>query len=102
MKRPAFEFGYWNLHAESPTNGTLGAARPTISLGSDNGLDTDDDGIPDDVELEQEYESVGVDPSPVHSMSPFIKRSALITSAAGWGFPIRGLCVQLARPPASR
>ena len=87
MKRPAITNDYWYNNAASPTNGTLGAARPTTSLGFDDGLDTDDDGIPDNVELQQEYAALGIDPSPVHSMSPFIKRSMLITRASGVGIP---------------
>ena len=86
-KRPELASGYWYNYAASPTNGTLGSARPTVSVGIDDGQDTDDDGIPDDVELQQEYAALGVDPSPVHSMSPFIKRSMLITRAAGVGIP---------------
>ncbi|MEI6807638.1 MAG: LamG-like jellyroll fold domain-containing protein [bacterium] len=66
---------------------TLGSARPTTSVGVDVGLDTDDDGIADDREIQLEYEGVHVGASPVHSMDPFVKRSALITDAAGIVIP---------------
>ena len=67
-----------------------------MSLGADPGADTDDDGIPDNVEIQQEFLTGRTGTSPVHSMDPFIKRSALITSAAGIavpdpeGNPVRG------------
>ena len=68
-------------------DGTLGAALPTRSRGTDSGLDTDDDGIPDALEIQQEYSSGVVGSSPVHSMSPFVRRAALITAAAGISVP---------------
>ena len=85
--RPVVDADYWYEHDVSPTNGTLGAALPTASLGFDRGRDTDDDGIPDNVEVQQEYSVSGIDPSPVHSMSPFIKRSALIKRSSGVEIP---------------
>ena len=87
VMRPTIAADYWYNNEASPTNGTLGAALPTASLGDDPGLDTDDDGIPDDVEIQMEYLNLGIDPSPVHSMSPFIKRSALIRNDNGIEIP---------------
>ena len=64
---------------------TLGGALPTASLGSDYGADTDDDGIPDGLEI---HPGTGELPSsPVHSCDPFIRRSALIADAAGIAIP---------------
>ncbi len=85
--RPRAVDGYWNVNGESPTTGTLGGALPTLTVGSDDGADTDDDGIPDDVEIQQEYTTGTVGSSPVHSMDPFVRRAALITSAAGIPVP---------------
>lgn len=86
--RPAIPGDYWNTNLVASTNGTLGAGRPTISLGAHGGLDTDDDGLADYVEIQQEYYNSGtVGSSPVHSMSPFIKRAAMITNAAGIRIP---------------
>jgi len=87
IARPVVATNYWVQHADSPTNGTLGSARPTASLGVDSGVDTDDDGLPDNVEIQMEYAALGVDPSPVHSMSPFIKRAARITATNGIPIP---------------
>ena len=87
IMRPSISNDYWRSHAASPTNGTLGAALPTASLGTDDGLDTDDDGISDDVEIQMEYFHLGIEPSPVHSMSPFIKRAAMIRNDQGIAMP---------------
>ena len=87
IQRPEIAADYWYQNDASPTNGTLGAALPTASLGFDRGNDTDDDGIPDHVEIQQEYQSLGMGSSPAHSLSPFIKRSALITRVSGIEIP---------------
>ena len=87
IMRPVIASDYWYGNPDSPTNGTLGAALPTASLGADDGLDTDDDGIPDTVEIQMEYFNAGVDTSPVHSMSPFIKRAAIIRNNNGIVIP---------------
>ena len=64
---------------------TLGSALPTTSLGKDMGTDTDDDGIPDALEISP---TNGVLPSsPVDSCDPFIPRSALIISSNGIAIP---------------
>ena len=86
--RPAIPKDYWYNNAASPTNGTLGAARPTTSLGSDNGLDTDDDGIPDNVEFQQEYSIHGIDSEPgaLH-VAVYQALGMLITRASGIEIP---------------
>jgi hypothetical protein len=74
---------------------TLGAERPTAPLtngmncininGYCVGDDSDDDGITDTNEI---ISTSGMNiPHPVYSCSPFIKRSALITSSAGIPIP---------------
>ncbi len=68
-------------------DGTLGAALPTLSLGTDDGQDTDDDGLTDRLEIQQEYDERVPASSPVHSMDPFVRRSALITSLHGIRIP---------------
>jgi hypothetical protein len=85
--RPYIPANYWSSISVSPSNGTLGAARPTRSFGVDYGTDTDDDGIPDDVEIRSEYLGWAEPSSPVHSMSPFIRRAARITSTSGIAIP---------------
>ncbi len=67
-------------------NETLGSALPSISIGTDNGLDSDDDGIPDIEEINPTNAGAFAS-SPVHSADPFIQRSALITSTAGLLIP---------------
>lgn len=59
----------------------VGTARPEISLGLDAGIDTDDDGLTDSAEIQAGFTS------PVHAMHPFVKRSALLRSAAGMAVP---------------
>jgi len=86
-KRPWIATDYWVSNDSSPADGTLGAALPTLSLGMDNGEDTDDDGIWDNDEIQGEWTVLGIDPSPVHSMSPFVKRAALITGTNGIPIP---------------
>ncbi|MBN1671716.1 MAG: VCBS repeat-containing protein [Kiritimatiellae bacterium] len=78
---------HWFRGVSDPTNTTLGAALPTISLGFDWGTDTDDDGTGDNTELQQEFEGVGIGSSPVHSMHPFIRRCARISDAGGIPLP---------------
>jgi len=79
---------FWTVGGGVPgTNTTLGAALPTISLGADTGTDTDDDGRNDDTEIQEQYAGSDVGTSPVHSMHPFIRRSALITAAGGMVIP---------------
>ncbi|MGD9873205.1 MAG: LamG-like jellyroll fold domain-containing protein [Kiritimatiellia bacterium] len=64
---------------------TLGGTLPTESIGSDLGADTDDDGIDDGLEI---HPGAGLmASSPVHSCDPFIRRSALVTDAAGIAIP---------------
>ncbi|MDD2235633.1 MAG: hypothetical protein PHG65_00310 [Kiritimatiellae bacterium] len=88
MARPAVPSSYWNSNTAASAFATLGGGRPTTSLGAHAGADTDDDGYADDVEIQQEYYNSGtVGSSPVHSMSPFIRRAALITDAAGIALP---------------
>lgn len=60
---------------------TLGSAWPTTRLGFDSGNDSDDDGIPDALEISP-TNSV-LPSSPVDSCDPFIPRSALIISSNG-------------------
>lgn len=81
--RPEIETTYWANNSDSPTNGTLGAALPTISIGTDPGLDSDEDGLNDQYEIQQEFVGGYIGSSPVHSMHPFIKRCGVITNAAG-------------------
>ncbi len=88
IARPAIPATYWGSYSTAPSNATLGAGRPTASLGAHDGLDTDDDGLADSVEIQQEYYNSGTSgSSPVHSMSPFIRRAAMITNAAGIRLP---------------
>ena len=67
---------------------TLGGALPTASIGwgtMTNAWDSDDDGIPDNLEINP---PAGTAPSsPVDSTDPFIMRSALITSTSGIVIP---------------
>ena len=84
VSRPEYE-PWWDTGI-SP-EATLGAALPTTSVGFDTGSDTDDDGIPDSVEIQQEYATGTLGTSPVHSMSPFVERSALIVSTNGIVLP---------------
>ncbi len=65
---------------------TLGSALPTTSVGVDEGGDTDDDGIRDDVELYPTNELVAVS-SPVYSCDPFLPRSVLIAGSNGIPIP---------------
>ena len=65
---------------------TLGSALPTTSLGTDSGYDSDDDAIPDDQEIHPYLNPLNtnaVASSPVHSCSPFIPKSILITDPSG-------------------
>jgi len=64
---------------------TLGSAGPTASLGQDQGADSDDDGIPD--ALEMNPTNGAAISSPVHSCDPFIPRAALIVSSNGIPIP---------------
>ena len=68
IQRPAVAEDYWYQNDASPTNGTLGAALPTASLGFDQGFDTDDDGIPDNVEIQQGVPESrhGIEPGSLH------------------------------------
>ncbi|NCD34624.1 MAG: hypothetical protein EOL87_14560, partial [Spartobacteria bacterium] len=88
IARPAITNSYWFNYSYAPVNGTWGAAKPSVSLGAHRGTDTDDDGINDNVEIRQEYYNSGtIGSSPVHSMSPFIKRAAFITNGLGIKIP---------------
>lgn len=87
IARPMIATNYWDTNTNAPAVGTLGAALPTTSLGVDIGLDTDEDGIDDNTEMQQEYYTNVVGSSPVQSMSPFIKRSIRITSSNGIPVP---------------
>lgn len=86
--RPVVDADYWYNYA-SATNGTLGSARPTVSIGSDDGWDSDDDGLNDAEEIQREYppQSGLVGTSPVHSMSPYTNRAAIITHKDGVAIP---------------
>jgi sugar lactone lactonase YvrE len=75
---------------------TLGSALPTAaltggvntynSLGYDSGYDSDDDGIPDYIEINAPL--LGLRPSsPVHSTCPYIPKSVLIRDAVGIPIP---------------
>jgi len=83
IARPLIDPDYWNSHTNAPDTGTIGAALPTTSLGFDAGADTDDDGFVDSIEIQMEYYTNAFGASPVHSMSPFIKRGIMITTNAG-------------------
>jgi hypothetical protein len=86
-QRPSIASNYWMVFTVSPTNGSLGSALPTLSIGADPGTDTDDDSIPDATEIQSEYRGGETGTSPVHSMDPFVKRAARIKSAAGIRIP---------------
>ncbi len=64
---------------------TMGSARPTTSLGTDSGFDSDDDGLSDIEEMSPTSSSPIS--SPVHSCDPFIPKSVLITSSNGIPIP---------------
>jgi hypothetical protein len=64
---------------------TLGSAWPTITIGSDDGKDTDDDGIADCDELPNDEFLART--CPAASCDPFIPRAALITSTNGIEIP---------------
>jgi len=51
------------------------------------GRDTDDDGLPDSLEIQADIEVGKVPSSPVHPSDPFTPRSALVTSEAGFRVP---------------
>ncbi len=89
LRRPVVSLDYWTLTRASPENGTVGGALPTASRGFDSGRDTDDDGVPDHTEIRQEYPpgSGMLGASPVHSMAPFLRKSALIISPSGISIP---------------
>jgi hypothetical protein len=84
--RPRIPWGYWGL-ADKGVNSVLGSAPPGMPMGWDDGLDSDDDGLTDSEEMQQEYYGGTNGTSPVHSMSPFIRRAALVTNASGIPVP---------------
>jgi hypothetical protein len=88
ISRPSISSTYWNQY-ESVTNGTLGSASPTAFIGASWGRDSDDDGYDDDVEIQQEYPpgTGKIGTSPVHSMSPYTRRSAKIVNKDGVPMP---------------
>ncbi|MEI6563275.1 MAG: LamG-like jellyroll fold domain-containing protein [bacterium] len=80
---------------------TLGSALPTTSVGTDLGTDSDDDGIPDALEINPN--NGDLPSSPVDSCDPFIPRSALIISSNGISIPDPELAAQQGiRPAGSR
>lgn len=65
---------------------TMGSALPSLTLGiPDSGNDTDDDGIPDDLEMSP-TNNLPIS-CPVNSCDPFIPRSILVTSSNGIAIP---------------
>jgi hypothetical protein len=63
---------------------TLGSALPTMSLGVDIGIDSDDDGIPD---VDEIHPASGRATSPVHSTDPYRTMCVAITNSAGIPLP---------------
>ncbi len=72
--------GFFLRRHRQHAGGIVAGPLPAGSLGRDSGHDTDNNGIPDHVEIQQGT-------SPVHSMDPFLMRSARIIDADGIALP---------------